>query len=113
MLPAPISPILMSRYCGCFCLVGRRPSFLSFSVAQASSETADTSQIELRNDDRSGCEDPGAVLVIGNPVDSPVCAHFRLDDSRDFPRTIAQMQENDPGLTIDVTQCQPPRYPHA
>jgi Rhodopirellula transposase DDE domain len=52
-------------------------------------------------------------LVISDPVDLAVCAHFRFNDSRDVPRAVAHMQQNDPGLTVDVAQCQPPRHPHA
>src|SRR5262245_48196754 len=65
------------------------------------------------NDDRSGREDPRTVLVIGDPLDSAVCAHFDPNDSRDLPRAIVEMQKNDPGLTIDVAHSQPPRHPHA
>ena len=53
------------------------------------------------------------MLVIGDPLDSAVCAHLDPNDACDRPRAIAGMQENDRGLTIDLAECQPPRDAHA
>ena len=48
------------------------------------------------------------MLVIGDTPDSGVCAHVDPNDSRDLPRAIAEMHENDSRLTVYLAECQPP-----
>src|SRR4029453_2474570 len=71
------------------------------------------SRSRFRENNRSGREEPRTVLVIGDTLDSAVCAHFQPNDSFDRPRAVAEMQENDSRLTVYLAQCRPPRQAHA
>src|SRR4029453_10130354 len=71
------------------------------------------SRSRFRENNRSGREEPRTVLVIGDSLDSAVCAHFHPNDSFDRPRAVAEMQENDCRLTVYLAQYQPPRHAHA
>jgi len=53
------------------------------------------------------------MLVIGDPLNVIVCAHFDPDNAPDLPCAIAEMQKNDRGFTIDVAERQPPPHLHA
>ena len=53
------------------------------------------------------------MLVIGDPLNATICPDFDANHSCDLPCALAEMQENDRGLTIDVAERQPPRHGHA
>jgi len=53
------------------------------------------------------------MLVIGDPLNVIVCAHFDPDNAPDLPCAIAEMQKNDRRFTIDVAERQPPPHLHA
>src|SRR5262245_15345894 len=57
-------------------------------------------------------ENPRAVLIIGDLFDSTVRCDLDAKNALNFPSSVPEIQQDDRGLPIHFTQCQPPRHRH-